>query len=321
MGLQTASPRRVFLFPGQTSASPDAIARARRVHPAAEDVVRVARRLLSDAGAWLDSDRARLDSNRDVQMVVFLSTQMYLAALAAEDVDAGGSLGLSLGEYSHLVHIGALDLEDALALVDERGRRYDEAPPGMMVAVLAVDRDAVDDVVTHARARGEVVISNYNGPTQHVLAGDAAAVTWAAQELEAQFAAYTTVIERRVPMHSPLMAGPARAFAPVLSRAPWRVPVRDYRPNVTARPIAAPTPAELVTSLVRHVAEPVQWQASVDQLARCGADATFIEVGPGRALHDLLGRFWKSLRRACVDDPAHPDPRQYFRQTVEAIRA
>jgi len=56
---------------------------------------------------------------------------------------AGRSLGLSLGEYSHLVHIGALELDDALRLVDERGRCYDEAPPGTMATVLTVDRETV----------------------------------------------------------------------------------------------------------------------------------------------------------------------------------
>ena len=65
-------------------------------------------------------------------MTVFLATQMYLAALQAEGLQPIASLGLSLGEYSHLVDIGALDLEDALDLVNERGRCYDEAPAGVM---------------------------------------------------------------------------------------------------------------------------------------------------------------------------------------------
>jgi [acyl-carrier-protein] S-malonyltransferase len=313
----------VFLFPGQSSVRPDAIARACQVHSACATVAKRARTVLpdGDASAWLDNDNARLHSNRDVQVVVFLATQMYLAALAAEGVDADCSMGLSLGEYSHLVHIGALDFEDALRLVEERGRRFDEAPPGIMVTVLAVDRDAVTDVVARAGAIGHIVISNFNAPTQHVIAGDTAAVTWAANMLEDEFAAHTTVIERRVPMHSGLMAAPARSFARTLARTPWKVPALDYRPNVTGAPIATADPTDFVVHLTRHVAEPVQWQASVNGAAQCFGDATFVEVGPGRVLHNMLARSWKSLRRAHVDDPESADPREHFSRTVKALRA
>ena len=102
---------RVFLFPGQSSASPDAVNRALQAHPAAAAVAGVARAVLGDttANAYLNPEGARLESNRDIQVTVFLASQMYLAALAAEGIDGHVSLGLSLGEYSHMVHIGALD--------------------------------------------------------------------------------------------------------------------------------------------------------------------------------------------------------------------
>jgi malonyl CoA-acyl carrier protein transacylase len=114
---------RVFLFPGQSSVRPEAISRARRVHPAAECIVRQARDVLgaSDTAPWLDAPLARLECNRDVQIVGFLATQMYLAAFRAEGIDAAASLGLSLGEYSHLVHIRALDFTHALRLVFHAG--------------------------------------------------------------------------------------------------------------------------------------------------------------------------------------------------------
>jgi [acyl-carrier-protein] S-malonyltransferase len=161
------------MFPGQSSVGPAVLSRARQAHPAAEHIADRARLVLGEARAseYLDAGGARLRSNRDTQITVFLSSQMYLAAMHAEGIEGGGSLGLSLGEYSHLVHIGALDLDDALRLVDERGRCYDEAPPGIMATVLAVDYDTVAAVVTRARAYGPVVISNVNAPTQHVIAG------------------------------------------------------------------------------------------------------------------------------------------------------
>ena len=318
---QTAT-TRVFLFPGQSSASPDAVNRALQAHPAAAAVSGVARAVLGDAraDAYLNPEGARLESNRDVQVTVFLASQMYLAALAAEGIDGDVSLGLSLGEYSHMVHIGALTVADALRLVDERGRCYDEAPPGVMITVLAVDHDTVAEVVAAARDRGSIVISNYNTPTQHVIAGEAGAVHWAARTLEDDHGAHTALIERRVPMHSPLMAPVAAAFSPALAQAPWRVPAADYLPNVTATPVAAATAAEFVSHLVRHVSEPVRWHASVDLLAARHPDAAFVEVGPGAVLHNMLGRTWRSLRRARVDAPDDLSPRDHFAAMLEALR-
>jgi [acyl-carrier-protein] S-malonyltransferase len=314
---------QVFLFPGQSSVATDVIVRARASHPAGEAVVDRARAVLGDARAarYFDPNGVALQSNRDVQITVFLATQIYLAALRAEGVDAVASLGLSLGEYSHLVHIGALDLEEALRLVDERGRCYDDSPPGIMATILAVDRDTVTAVVDEARAHGPVVISNINAPTQHVLAGTEAAVEWAAARLEDEHAAHVTIIERRVPMHSPIMAPVAAAFAPALSRARWRAPAKAYWSNVTASPIDDPTAADFIAHLTRHVSEPVLWQQAIDRIAASHPHARFVEVGPGGVLHNMMRRGWRSLRSARIDAPEGIESRTHFAATVGELRA
>lgn len=310
----------VFMFPGQSSIGPGMVSRALAAHPAARDVLDHARRVLGhgDVGCLDDGEPA---TNRDVQVSVFVVTQMYLAALQAEGIAGVASLGLSLGEYSHLVHCGALAFADAVALVSERGHCYDRAPQGSMVTVLAADHDTVSSVVAAARTRGPIVISNYNTPAQHVIAGADEAVTWAAATLEDEHAAHTAVIERRVPMHSPLMTPVSRAFRPALARARWRDTALDYLPNVTAIPMVRPAPAQLVESLARHVNEPVLWQSSMNAAVARHADATFVEVGPGGVLTNMVARAWKGVRRARIDAPDAVDPRRHFAQTVEALRA
>ena len=311
----------VFLFPGQSSVDPEAVSRARAAHPAADRIADRARAVLGRrrASRYLDWPSAALDSNRDVQIVVFLATQMYLAALQAEGIDADRSLGLSLGEYSHLVHIGPLDFDAALRLVDERGRCYDEAPPGMMATVLAVDHDTVAAVVRDASARGPIAISNINTPTQHVIAGAEPAVSWAAAVLEEEQAAHVTIIERRVPMHSPMMAPVARAFAPALASAPWQAPAKAYLPNVTATPIESPTAGDFISHLTRHVAEPVLWQRSMEGVLSACPAAAFVEVGPGGVLHNMVRRAWRGVRSARVDAPAGIDARAHLAALVESV--
>jgi [acyl-carrier-protein] S-malonyltransferase len=313
----------VFVFPGQSSAGASAVLRAWRSHPAAAGVIGRAEGVLGAArvARYLHDDGEPPATNRDVQVSVFLATQMYLAGLQAEGVDATESLGLSLGEYSHLVHVGALTFEDALTLVDERGRLFDTAPPGMMVSILAVDGETVADVVARATSLGPIVVSNYNAPTQHVISGSRVAVEWAAAELENEHGGMTVVIERSVPMHSPLMERVAEAFRPVLERARWRVPALAYRPNVTAEALQSPGPTYFVALLARHVAEPVRWHDSLKRTLAGVPEARLVEVGPGNVLYNLTGRTWKKLERHRTDAPEGLDPRAHFTALVSALRA
>ena len=91
-------------------------------------------------------------------------------------MDGDASIGLSLGEYNHLLHIGALAFEDALRLVAARGAAYDQGPLGAMAAVFPVDEAAVLDAIERLAPVGIVEIANFNSPSQFVLAGDRAAV-------------------------------------------------------------------------------------------------------------------------------------------------
>jgi [acyl-carrier-protein] S-malonyltransferase len=297
------------------------LARARCAHPATEELIDRAGAVIGrDTERYLGGVTTALENNRDVQIAVFLAAQMYLHALQAEGVPAVASAGLSLGEYSHLVHIGALTFEDALALVSQRGRCYDDARHGVMVTVLGADRDTVRTVVSEASGRGCLVISNFNAPGQHVLSGDADAVAWAAATLEDEHGACTAVIEHRVPMHSPLMIDVGRRFRTALARAAWRAPSLEYLPNVNATPMATPTADDLARLLGAHVSEPVLWDASMNVMVARHPDATFVEVGPGAVLYNLVGRTWKGVARLRIDALDHGDPRAHFAATVEALR-
>jgi [acyl-carrier-protein] S-malonyltransferase len=297
------------------------IARARELGKAAEDVAcRAAAVLGEDASRYLEPRGARLDTNRDVQIAVFLATQMHLAALDAAGIDAEVSVGLSLGEYSHLVHIGALTFADALRLIVTRGTLYTTATSGRMVTIIGADTEAVEGVVSEARVHGVLAISNFNTPTQHVVAGSHGAVTWAARQLEERHGAMTIVIEKDVPMHSPLMADVANAFRPTLTAAAWRTPVRSYWSNVLGDVVPYPSPADFAALLTAHVSQPVFWRHAVERLAAETADAVFVEVGPGQVLHNMLGRRWIGPARACTDGwDAHPAA--HFEAVIERLDA
>src|SRR5262245_1487770 len=310
----------VFMFPGQSSADPRMISRIDVCGDAVSHIVRRTRAVLGAEADHYLSTTARLACNRDVQISVFIATQMRLAALADEGIASDASFGLSLGEYSHLVHIGALSFEDGLRLVAARGAAYDRSPRGVMVTVIGPEQSHVEAAVRDCRSQGVVTVSNYNSPTQHVIAGEADATHSAAALLEDE-GAQAIEIESRVAMHSPLLNTAACEFKPYLERTPWAAPRLDYWPNVTGAPVANPSPQDFVAALTAHVSQPVQWRRTVERMAAARPDAIFVEVGPGMVLHNMLSRRWLPVHRLATDEKDESTPGRRWRDSVEALRA
>lgn len=241
-------------------------------------------------------------TNREVQIGVFLANEIHRRRLARCGIEPVASLGLSLGEYNHLVEIGAISFEDALVLVAARGRVYDDGPSGMMVSLYPTSREAVEQIVAEASSFGRVSISNDNAPKQLVIAGDRTAVERAAAIFEEREFAEAVVIEDRIPMHSPVFEPAAAAFRPYLEAAPWRSPSKPYLPNTTAEKIDNPTPEQIIAALTDHVFHPVLWRQSIERVLGTNPDATFVEVGPRRVLCNLLGRKWVRNPRFATDE-------------------
>lgn len=88
--------------------------------------------------------------------------------------------GHSLGEYSALVCAGVLDFQDAIKLVELRGRAMQEAVPagsGAMFAIIGLDNESIIKACEQAASEtGEIVSAvNFNSPGQVVIAGTKAA--------------------------------------------------------------------------------------------------------------------------------------------------
>lgn len=279
----------VLMFPGQSSRYPEMLAKFTG-SPILEEVNDLLGR---DLAATLD-----LSTNRDVQLGVFVANELHRARL---DLSTTCSLGLSLGEYNHLVHIGALKLADAIRLVAARGRLYDEAQGGAMVSVFPLEAAPIEAAISRLGLGDRAGIGLYNSPRQHVISGERAAVEQivAALEDEGYFAA--TEIEPRIPMHSPWFAPTAKRFAEILDTVEFQPPHVAYVPNTLGRIATDTSPAAIRARLVEHVHRPVRWRESIDAIAAEVSDPLFLECGPKAVLHNLFGKDWMPGRRAKTD--------------------
>ena len=231
----------VFMFPGQNSRYPGMIAKFAALHPANALLLDRASDILGrDLRAHFRADNAlQFTHNRDVQVGVFLATHMLLCSLQRAGVDAAWSLGLSLGEYNHLVHIGALRFEDALPLLELRGDAYDESPPGAMASVFPIELQALEAVVAAHPVPGVCSIALHNSPRQQVLSGHRDSLQRIVEVLEDDFVEHAW-IEERLAMHSSLVAGAAQRFQRALEAIDWAAPRSPYLPNVQAQLLPQP---------------------------------------------------------------------------------
>lgn len=211
-------------------------------------------------------------------------------------------LGHSLGEYSALVAAGALEFEDAVRIVRERGLAMQEAVPegqGAMAAIIGGDAAAVTMLCQDAAAGEVLAPANFNAPGQVVIAGSRAAVDRALDLAKAR-SLKGIALKVSAPFHSSLMA-PARDRVEL---ALQKVTVSDPRfpvvVNVLAEPVQSGT--QLAKLLVAQVDHAVLWEQSVQTVVRAGVDRA-LEIGPGQVLAGLFKRIDKSVKVWSIGSP------------------
>jgi [acyl-carrier-protein] S-malonyltransferase len=311
------------MFPGQSSRYPAMLEKLAALHPPNRQVIEEASSLLErDIWAQYDaskhSEEAMFACNRDVQIGVFLANHLFLQILEAEGFDASYSLGLSLGEWNHLVHCGALSFSEALLAVEQRGLAYDAGPRGAMASVFPIMVEDLEPILERARAFGVIEAVNLNSPRQQVISGETSALEEAMRLLEDELFIQAVIIERQVPMHASIFAPVSEHFRAYLEGVRFQPPRIPYFPNRLGHPVEDITQQGFVSMLSSHISSPVLWRASVDWLVAKHPDAVFVEVGPKGVLYNLLDRRWhRDIQRFKLDSAQ--DTEAHLREVIAAL--
>ena len=213
--------------------------------------------------------------------------------------------GHSLGEYAALVGANALDYEDAVKLVAERGRLMQNAVPegaGAMAAIIGlIDDQVILGCKAAAAETGRPVEAvNFNSPGQVVIAGATEAVDQAIELLLEEGAKRAMKLPVSVPSHSSLMKPAAEEMAKILQTVTINKPAVQVIHNCDAR--SHDEPDAIREALTRQIYSPVRWVETI-KIIREDADA-IVECGPGRVLAGLTKRIDKEVKSFALDTPA-----------------
>ena len=280
-----------WVFPGQGSQEPGMGRDLFDQSPAAREIFERADSILGRPLSQLcfEGPAAELGKTSNSQPSIFVTSLACLAAAkdAGRLADAPAFVaGHSLGEYSALVAIGALDFETGVRLVAERGRLTQaaaEQEPGKMAAVMGLDEARTMAVCEEAGAE----MCNINSPGQIVIGGRVAAVEAACKLALDRGAKRAILLDVGGAFHTSLMGPAVEPFRVLVSDAGVRDAPVPLVANDRAEPIS--DAGVIAGELVYQLTHPVRWVHCVERMAADGVQ-TFIEIGPGRVLTGLIKR-------------------------------
>lgn len=291
-----------LLFPGQGSQHSGMGERLAELSQTARDLFARADEALGISVSKLcfEASDEELQDTVNTQPALLTTSLAHLAYLRERLQEMGHRLapsfiaGHSLGQYSAAVAADSLDFEDGLQLVRERGRimaGWAKEHPGGLAAVLGLDEKVVNEICAEVSPEGKVSIAVVNCPGQMVLSGQDGYLE-PAMEMARERGGKVRRLPISVPSHTPLMKDAADELARFIEKLPFRDPNPPLVSNISAKVLT--TADEVKHELSEQIQAAIRWARCVLTMAEEGA-GPFIEVGPGRALTNLMKRINSDL--------------------------
>ena len=254
------------------------------------------------ANICFEGPEVDLTKTENAQPGIFLVSWVCFQLLREQvpNLKFDATAGLSLGEFSALTAAGAMNFEDGLRVVRQRGRFMQEAcetTKGGMAAIIGLDEMPTREVC----AAAGVALANLNCPGQLVISGAAEKISIACELAKAKGAKRALPLSVAGAYHSPLMASAQPKLGAELAKMNLVLPIVPVISNVSAQ--AHGGSAEISAKLVEQVCASVRWEASMRTLLAQGF-TQFIELGPGTALSGFMKRIDKSVTMLNVADAA-----------------
>ena len=209
--------------------------------------------------------------------------------------------GHSLGEYSALVCADSLKFEDALYLLNERGKAMQQAVPvgkGSMIAVLGASIEELNDLLKLKNQKeGVCEIANDNANGQVILSGDKDTVD-VFQNILKQKKIKSIPLKVSAPFHCSLMKPAAESMENKINKINFNKTKFEILNNVTANSVS--DPVNIKKLLIEQIYSTVKWRESIIKMLEKGTK-NFVEIGPGKALSGMVKRTIKDSKTFSIN--------------------
>jgi len=300
--------KTAFLFPGQGAQNvgmgadiAGAFAECNELYDRANDLLGYDLKSICFEGP-----EEQLNSTAVAQPAIFVTSAAMLALMRSASVmppvGADVAAGLSLGEYTALYAAGAIEFDEALLLVQERGRAMQaaaDASDGAMVSIIGLEPQKVQALCDEARQDQILEPANFNCPGQIVISGESGACDRAAALAEKYGALKAVRLQVAGAFHTEMMSSAAEALRKVLEQSHIVAP-RRMRVIANADVLYYDDAGMIRSGLMRQLVEPVFWQDCMEKLLADGVEM-FYEIGPGRVLTGLMKRIKRKVKITSVN--------------------
>jgi [acyl-carrier-protein] S-malonyltransferase len=227
--------------------------------------------------------------------ILTTSVAMFEILKREKSINFSYVAGHSLGEYSALVTAGALNFEEAVRIVNLRGKLMQKAVPvgmGKMAAVVRCDEAVLNAEIKKADPSGNMLsAANYNSDDQIVVSGSADAVDKLVASLK-ELKIKAILLNVSAPFHSPLMTTIVPEFTSALNKLNISKLNVPYVANIDAK--AHSDSSVIVNNLARQIPGSVRWKQTISTLVDNGVNRS-VEVGPGKVLSGLCAKMAKTF--------------------------
>jgi [acyl-carrier-protein] S-malonyltransferase len=212
--------------------------------------------------------------------------------------------GHSLGEYTALVCSKSLKIEDAIYLLQERGRAMQKAVPvgqGSMIAVLGIDIEKIKELLKSTDLKkGICEIANDNAIGQIIISGDKKSVDLFQIKLK-ELKIKTIPLKVSAPFHCSLMKPAAEVMREKINNINFNVPKKKIINNVTAN--EEKNSEKIKNLLVEQIYSSVKWRESLINMSKNRVE-NFVDVGPGKVLSGMVKRTIKDAKTFSINSIA-----------------
>ncbi len=253
----------------------------------------------------LEGPKETLNLTQNTQPAVFLVSFAIFKLLKEEfNIDlnkANYFAGHSLGEYSALACSEALKFEDTLKLLKTRGQSMQNAVPsntGGMMAILGSSIEKIDNILKDNINNYKCYIANDNSLNQIVVSGYNEDLNKLALDLD-QLKIKNIKLQVSAPFHCKLMSKATLIMEREIKNLKISKPKNFLISNVSSN--ATNDIDTLRNLLIKQIESKVRWRESINFILSNKIN-TFIEIGPGKVLINLIKRIDKNIKICSINN-------------------